>query len=1016
MMTRIIFSILLYALFPFYINGQTSVITSEGFNNSLSLFSVATGSANWNYYNTPTIEGSHSFGTIFSSGNTTNTIVSNSIDLSNYANCSLSFRVAGDNLDNNDNLIVSISENGGNFTNITTLNGRATGGNNNTWNYTAIGTLSTAYPSPITQNSGNNTNGTSTIIISNLPNVSNLRIRIAVSKNNSNEAWYIDDFKIFYPTPSDVSITSTVSPAASGSCDQDYVSMSANGGEIANAIAYSESFDLGTNSKFVDESYNPIASNTSSAGGTAYEGSKSASAFLSSASFTVFPYNGSPVSFNTTSYSGDLTFQFKYAYSLGFLSSGGTIYLEVSTDGSSYSPLWSTSTTGVIPVSIIMPASTYAGKTNLYFRFRGDFPYAFYINASFSFDDIKITGTKKAPISWTPITDLYTDSTLTTPYTSGANIRTVYAKPDSGETTYTASTAGTPSKTVTHTAFQNSKVFTGTVNNDWANASNWSPSGIPTISKCVRIPSGKTANINTISAVNTNATSEYIRVFSGGTLNINSNNSLTIDNALKNENSSSSPNVVVESDANLKQNNSSTNTGSIIVKRKAKMKRLDYTYWSSPVSGQNLKNFSSNTLDPRFYVYNEGNDYFDGVFNYSSYPGFTVASAFPLQNKTTYNFETAKGYAIRVPNNYSTSEQTVDWTFTGVPNNGSQSIAVKKSTNGYNLVGNPYPSSIRFSSLKALNGFLNYPVYFWNNSYANPPQQQGSSYTQENYAILTASGGIKSTNGTQKPSDTISVGQGFIVAVNANANLVFNNSIRLAAKGQFFNMRKANSEVNRFWINFKTPANNNSEILIAYIEGATNDYDKDYDATLFTNTSDKIYSIQNDKELAIQGRSPNFTATDKISLGVAFFEPGNYEISIAQVEGIFNGSQAIYLRDKNLNTTVNLSERAYQFFANAGETKDRFEIVYKPDSTLGTDNISKNQETIIYENNGSIFIENKANKIAEIQIFDAGGRLLNISKPNDHKFSIEKSKFDKGLLIFKINLKDKATTKKFLLK
>lgn len=515
-------------------------------------------------------------------------------------------------------------------------------------------------------------------------------------------------------------------------------------------------------------------------------------------------------------------------------------------------------------------------------------------------------------------------------------------------------------------------------------------------------------------ALQDNITACSAEISNNAIVTIPEGKNFTINNELE----VNSGNLIVESDANLVQiNNDAQNIGNITVKRKAKMKRLDYTYWSSPVSGQNLKNFSSSTLDTRFYVYNEGNDYFDGVFNYSSYPGFTVANAFPLQNKTTYKFETAKGYAIRAPNNYSTSEQTVDWTFTGVPNNGSQSIAVKKSINGYNLVGNPYPSSIRFSSLKTLNGsLLNYPVYFWNNSYTNPPQQQGSSYTQENYAILTASGGVKSTNGTQKPSDTISVGQGFIVAVNANANLVFNNSIRLAAKGQFFNMRKANSEVNRFWINFKTPANNNSEILIAYIEGATNEYDKDYDATLFTNTSDKIYSIQNDKELAIQGRSPNFTATDKVSLGVAFFEPGNYEISIAQVEGIFNGSQAIYLRDKNLNTTVNLSERAYQFFANAGETKNRFEIVYKPDSTLGTDNISKNQETLIYENNGSIFIENKANKIAEIQIFDAGGRLLNISKPNDHKFSIEKSKFDKGLLIFKINLKDKATTKKFLLK
>lgn len=635
--------------------------------------------------------------------------------------------------------------------------------------------------------------------------------------------------------------------------------------------------------------------------------------------------------------------------------------------------------------------SSYVGQSNLKIRFRYDAVFSWF----WAIDNVSVTANKQE-ITWTaspasPNT-LFTDLACTVPYVSGTNATTVYVKPNA-TTTYTASSsyASCP-KFDTVTYSMETAVWNG---------SSWSPA--QSSNRSIEFQGNYTSSGN-LNACSCTVTS--------GNVTISSSNSLNLLDEIKVNGGS----ITFESDANLLQTNSVTNTGNITVKRKAKMKRLDYTYWSSPVSGQNLKNFSSSTLDSRFYVYNEGNDYFDGVFSYSSYPGFTVANAFPLKNKTTYNFETAKGYAIRAPNNYSTSEQTVDWTFTGVPNNGSQSIAVTNSRNGYNLVGNPYPSSIRFSSLKTLNGsLLNYPVYFWNNSYANPPQQQGSSYTQENYAILTASGGVKSTNGTQKPSDTISVGQGFIVAVNANANLVFNNSIRLAEKGQFFNMRKANSEVNRFWINFKTPANNNNEILIAYIEGATNDYDKDYDATLFTNTSDKIYSIQNDKELAIQGRSPNFTATDKVSLGVAFFELGNYEISIAQVEGIFNGSQAIYLRDKVQNTTVNLSEGSYQFFANAGETKDRFEIVYKPDSTLGTDNISKNQETIIYENSGSIFIENKANKIAEIQIFDAGGRLLNISKPNNHKFGIEKSKFDKGLLIFKINLKDKTTTKKFLL-
>ena len=534
-------------------------------------------------------------------------------------------------------------------------------------------------------------------------------------------------------------------------------------------------------------------------------------------------------------------------------------------------------------------------------------------------------------------------------------------------------------------------------------------------------------NYNTSTNGNINACQCTINT--GKTLTIGTNSNATIQNGITNNG-----NLTVESNGNLVQVNGDNTyfTGNnITVKRKAKMKRLDYTYWSSPVSGQNLKNFSSSTLDTRFYVYNEGNDYFDGVFSYSSYPGFTVANAFPLKNKTTYNFETAKGYAIRAPNNYSTSEQTVDWTFTGSPNNGTTntSISLSSAANGFNLIGNPYPSNIDFDALYNDNNGLIYQIaYFWTNTNPNPAMQ-GANYPSggyiNNYAIYSGTGGLAAPYGyisysqpASTPTNIIKVGQGFIVkAKSPGGTLQFKNAYRTSnTAGVFFNTRMANTEKDRFWLELKTPLEFVSPILIGYVDGASNDFELDFDAPLLTEGSDSFYSILDTEKLAIQGRSPNFTATDKVSLGVAFFEPGNYEISIAQVEGIFNGSQAIYLRDKNLNTTVNLSERAYQFFANAGETKDRFEIVYKPDSTLGTDNISKNQETIIYENNGSIFIENKANKIAEIQIFDAGSRLLNISKPNDHKFSIEKSKFDKGLLIFKINLKDKATTKKFLLK
>ena len=34
------------------------------------------------------------------------------------------------------------------------------------------------------------------------------------------------------------------------------------------------------------------------------------------------------------------------------------------------------------------------------------------------------------------------------------------------------------------------------------------------------------------------------------------------------------------------------------------MRRLDYTYWGSPVAGQNLLGFSAQTLSNRFYILN----------------------------------------------------------------------------------------------------------------------------------------------------------------------------------------------------------------------------------------------------------------------------------------------------------------------------------------------------------------------------------------------------------------------------
>ncbi len=532
--------------------------------------------------------------------------------------------------------------------------------------------------------------------------------------------------------------------------------------------------------------------------------------------------------------------------------------------------------------------------------------------------------------------------------------------------------------------FIDTKTWNGT---SWTGRTNTAPSNTE-----IAIIDG---NYNT--ATNGNISACKCTVNNSKSLTIAANSSATIENDLINNGT-----ITVENDGNLIQvNNNGTFTGNnITVKRNSNMKRLGYTYWSSPVASQNLKTFSPNTLNNRFYTYNETNDLFNIID--------------PIAN----NFTVAKGYALRAPNDFSnTTASTFNGNFVGVPNNGTKTVAITKTGAGYNLIGNPYPSNISFNSFYAANSSLiNQTAYFWTNTNANPTQK-GGSYSQNNYAMINGTGYNSAQNSSIKPTNEIVVGQGFIVQAKSAGTLTFNNSMRTPTKGTFFNRMANNSKesVNRYWLELKTPANNFTTILVGYISGATNGIDEDYDSESLIKASDDFYSIQDNKNLAIQGREGNFTVTDKVPLGSVMFEAGNYEISVPQKEGIFNGSQDIYIKDKLLNITAKISDAPYQFSADAGEITNRFEIIYAPETVLGTDEI-KQKETLVYDANENLVVENKNQKITEIQIFDVSGRLIKTTKPNDNKVTYTKNAFQKGVLVFKLKTKDKITSKKFLVK
>ena len=437
-------------------------------------------------------------------------------------------------------------------------------------------------------------------------------------------------------------------------------------------------------------------------------------------------------------------------------------------------------------------------------------------------------------------------------------------------------------------------------------------------------------------------TAKTLTVNSSKTFTINSGNTITVAGAITNNNGTFN----VENNANLVQTNvSATNTGSIVVKRNsANIQLYDYTLWSSPVAGQNLKSFSPNTLDSRFYSYDSSQNLYSAV------------------NPLTTAFATATGYLIRAPNSWTASTPTTfNGAFTGVPNNGTITLS-GLTANSFYAVGNPYPSSISATSF--INGnSTSGTLYFWRKTNG----ANGSAYATRTNAGGTASGGLT-------PTDDIGVGQGFIVKTGASATtLSFNNTMRTSSNSLVF--LRTNEERNRYWLNLNTPTEFICQTLVAYMPEATASVDNAIDGKYINDAPVALTSLINSEEYTIQGRALPFSTTDSVLLGFKTNVAGNYTISIDHVDGFFSTGQAIFLKDNLLNTVNDLSAGSYSFASAVGTFNSRFEIVYQ--RVLGVNNPEfTSNNVVVFNDKGDIRINSGSAVMEQVRIYDLQGRLL----------------------------------------
>ncbi|WP_294821130.1 GEVED domain-containing protein [uncultured Flavobacterium sp.] len=513
--------------------------------------------------------------------------------------------------------------------------------------------------------------------------------------------------------------------------------------------------------------------------------------------------------------------------------------------------------------------------------------------------------------------------------------------------------------------------WTGALGTDWATPANWCGNVVPGAADNVTIGVGNNVIISSNSSVG------GLTIAAGASVTIKENATLTVHGALANNGQ-----LIIESNASLVQKEGSTysGTGSAEVTRKSSpLYRLDYTLWSSPVSGQKLQAFSPETLSNRFYTYNPLSDSYSAVAN-------------PLAT----DFSVAKGYLIRVANTHpayvGNEIAPLPYTgiFNGVPNNGTISVAVVPASiptdedpdgiPGFNAIGNPYPSSINIAAffLENQNNLAaNTPIYFWRKKNDSGTSSY-CSLTLAAYNANTSNPFGDSSNGLFDDPDhsdnwTMSPGQGFIVKAKTNA-ITFKNSMREGVNnGQLFRTAMNAGDKSRLWLNLSNTEGAFAQAAIAYTPNTTAGLDYGWDGAALTDGDVSIYTVAEASKLSIQARQP-FEVSDVVPVEYKITTAGTYRISLDHFDGIFGEGQPIYLRDNFLGITHDL-ESPYEFVAEAGETSGRFDIMYV--DALDTDLPVFASNAIIAYVQGNVVIINTGNaEMKEVSVYDIRGRML----------------------------------------
>jgi hypothetical protein len=470
---------------------------------------------------------------------------------------------------------------------------------------------------------------------------------------------------------------------------------------------------------------------------------------------------------------------------------------------------------------------------------------------------------------------------------------------------------------------------------NWNQTANWSLGVIPSLHERVKISSG----ILTMAASDPNKIVRDLFVEAGAQLIITNNDGIQV------------------TDSVLNSGTIRLNTGGSI--------RCSKGYWGNGVY-QAVRNGSTSNL----------------IYNYWSSPN-AVTTMSQLGGQDWYRFNNISqswaplsGNVVMQPGHGYIATGAGNVVFNGRFNHGTIKVPVSSNGNGFNLIGNPYPSSLGLASLLFDNAALAKTAYFW-----SQPQQATLGNSGGDYATWTILGGTAGSAGGAVPTPGTGFGQGFMVKALQTDTVLIHEYMSSMSSGSNFRMVSAE----RAWVNITDSQNRFNQILIGFADGASDQLD-DMDGIKFKGNNEiSLYSILGSDHLAIQAMAERGTATRIVPVGFDVATAGAYSLALDRTESM-PANVDIFLKDNLTGSMHNLRNQAYGFaVANAGSFTNRFEIHFGVGLATSVNSLTA-ENVRIFGAGQSLFVQGFAEGtvVERFEVRDAAGRLvMELNRPQN---------------------------------